>query len=153
MRRLALAALLCALVLPVLASPQDPFTGTWTLNLAKSRLPPPVPRSLVSHIECDQKGVSIREEVVDAEGRPQTITCKVGFDGKDYAVVGSPVADAVSYQRVDARTIRGTSKKHGIALVHETVVVSADGKTMTATYTGVDAQGKAVVGTAVFERQ
>jgi hypothetical protein len=154
---LALASALAALALASCSSTaqpaQDPFTGTWKLNLAKSHLPPPVPRSVVSHIECDDRGVSIREDIVDADGKAQTVTGKAGFDGKDYPVVGSPLADTVSYRRVDARTIQGASKKAGRVLVHETVAVALDGRTMTATYTGKDAQGHEVVGTAVFEKQ
>jgi hypothetical protein len=37
-------------------------------------------------------------------------------------------------------------------LVYETVVVSPDGPTITATYSGTDAEGKQVTGTAVFEK-
>jgi hypothetical protein len=151
---LVLAVLSFALLATAaLAAAQDPFTGTWALNHAKSHLPPPVPRSVVSHIQCDDKGVSVREEIVDADGTAHTATARAGFDGKDYPVVGTPLADTVSYRRVDARTLEGTSKKSGKVLVHETVVVSPDGRTMTATYTGQDAQGKEVVGTAVFDRR
>jgi hypothetical protein len=153
MRSRLLAVLLCALAMTAGAAAQDPFTGTWKLNHAKSHLPPPVPRSLVTQIACDDTSVSVREEIVDADGKAQTVTVRAGLDGKDYPVVGTPVADMVSYQRGDARTLKGTSKKGGKVLVHETVVVSADGKTMTATYTGLDAQGKEIVGTAVFEKQ
>lgn len=142
-----------ALAATLLAAEPDPFTGTWKLNLAKSNLLPPVPRSVVSHIECDGKSVSVREEIVDANGRHQTATVKAGLDGKDYPVVGSPLADAVSYRRIDSHTLEGTSKKAGQVLVHETVIISPDGKTMTATYSGMDARGKEVTGTAVFEKQ
>jgi hypothetical protein len=126
----------------LLATALDPFTGTWQLNLAKSKLPPPVPRSVVSYIECDGKSVTVREGIVDANGQRQPATVKAAFDGKDYLVVGSPVADAVSYQRIDSYTLKGTSKKGGKVLVHETVVVSLDGRTMTATYLWADAEGK-----------
>jgi hypothetical protein len=154
-----LSVLTLALVLAVArdarpaAPAEDPFTGTWKLAPARSRLQPPIPRSLVTHIQCDEKGLSVREEIVDADGKPKTVTGKAGFDGRDYLVTGTPFADTVSYRRVDARTIKGTSKKDGKILVHETVIVSPDGKTMTATYEGKDAQGKDVVATAVFEKQ
>lgn len=137
----------------LLATALDPFTGTWKLNLAKSKLSPPVPRSVVSYIECDGKSVSVREEIVDANGQHQTATVKAAFDGKDYPIVGSPLADAVSYQRVDSHTLKGTSKKGGMVLVYETVVISPDGRTMTATYSGADDLGTQVTGTAVFEKQ
>lgn len=143
---------LCAVSLCLFAA-GDPFSGTWKLNPAKSKLPPPVPRSLVSHIEADATGVRVHEQIVNDKGQRETVTVDARFDGKDYPVKGSPLADAVAYQRVDSHTLKGTSKKAGKVLVHETVVVSKDGKTMTATYSGKDANGKAVVGTAVFEKQ
>lgn len=150
----ALAGVLAsALAATLLATAPDPFTGTWQLNLAKSKLSPPVPRSVVSYIECDGTSVSVREEIVDANGQRQTATVKAAFDGKDYPIVGSPLADAVSYQRIDSDTLKGTSKKGGKVMVYETVVVSPDGKTMTATYSGADAEGQQVTGTAVFEKQ
>ena len=65
----------------------------------------------------------------------------------------SPVADAVTYQRIDSHTIKGVAKKAGKAVVRETVVVSKDGKILTGTYSGTDATGKGVTGIAVFEKQ
>jgi hypothetical protein len=126
----------------LLATAPDPFTGTWQLNLAKSKLSPPVPRSVVSYIECGGKSASVREDIVDATGQRQTATVKAAFDGKDYPIVGSPLADAVSYQRIDSHTLKGTRKKGGKVPVYETVVVSPDGKTMIATYSGTDAEGR-----------
>jgi hypothetical protein len=146
-------ALASALAATPLATAADPFTGTWTLNLSKSMLPPPVPRSIVSHIDCDAKSVSVREEIVDASGQRQTATVKAAFDGQDYPIAGSPVVDAVSYQRIDSHTLKGTSKKAGKVLVYETVIVSSDGKTMTATYSGADTGGRQVTGTAVFDKR
>jgi hypothetical protein len=148
-----LSAFVCFLSVVCLAAAGDPFTGTWKLNLAKSTLPPPVPQSVVSYIRCDGQSISVREEIVDATGQHQTASARAVFDGKDYPVVGSPLVDAVAYQRIDSHTIKAISKKGGKALVSETVVISADGKTMTATYSGVGADGKLVIGTAVLEKQ
>jgi hypothetical protein len=131
----------------------DPFAGTWKLNLEKSTLQPPVPRSVVGHIECDGRTISERVEVVDGEGVTHTMSVKAAFDGKFYPLAGSPLADFVRYERIDARTIRGTSRKDGKELVTEIVVLSKDGKTMKVTYSGIDAQGKPVTGTSVFEKQ
>lgn len=97
MLRRTTAAALCVLALaPLLhganacadTAAQDPFTGTWKLNLAKSTLPQPSPQSLTSYIECDGTWLSVREEIVDAEGQSHTVTGKAAFDGKDYPVVG-----------------------------------------------------------------
>ena len=75
------------------------------------------------------------------------------FDGKDYPVTGSPFADAVAYERIDSRTLKGTVKKAGKVVTSETVTISADGKTLTGTYSGTDATGKQVDAVAVLDRQ
>ena len=131
----------------------DPFSGVWKLNLAKSKLPPPPPPAPRSHIvrsEVDANGIRLREEVINDKGERLTIILKARFDGKDYAITGTPFADAAAYRRVDSRTLKGTVKKAGKVVVLETVVVSDDGKTLTGTYSTPD--GKPA-GTAVFEKQ
>jgi hypothetical protein len=135
------------------ASGSDPFSGVWTLNLQKSALPLPLPRRVVAHVECDGRTISERVEATDAEGRTSTAFVKAAFDGEFYPLVGSPLADSVRYERLDERTIRGTSRKDGKILVTELVVLSEDGRTMTVTYSGTDAEGKPVTGRSVFEKQ
>ncbi len=134
-------------------SAEDPFSGTWVLNLLKSNLSPPLPKSQIAHLVLDSSGIQITEELVTGAGERMTISAKAKFDGKDYPVSGSPFADAVAYQRVDRNTIKGVGKKDGRVVMHETVVLSRDGKTMTGTYSGTDATGKQVTAVAVFEKQ
>ncbi len=146
-------------VLPVLTlsiflgAAEDPFSGVWTLNLMKSKLPPPLPKSQIVRVEAGASRIRITEEVVDAKGAAMNISVDARFDGKDYPVKGSPFADAVSYRRVDRFTIKGIGKKDGKVVMHETVTVSPDGRTMTGTYSGTDATGKDVTATAIFEKQ
>jgi hypothetical protein len=54
---------------------------------------------------------------------------------------------------VDRNTIKSVAKKAGKVVMNETVVVSPDGKSMTATYLSTDASGKQVTNVAVFERK
>ncbi len=146
-------------VLPLLAlliflgSAEDPFSGVWILNLSKSKLPPPIPNSQIARVEADASGIRITEEVIDDKGAKMNISVDAKFDGEDYPVKGSPFADAVSYQRVDRLTIKGVGKKAGKVVMHETVTVSTDGKTMTGTYSGTDATGKHVTAVAIFDKQ
>jgi hypothetical protein len=42
-----------------LLAARDPFAGVWNLNLAQSKLPPPVPKSRVVRIEADAGSISI----------------------------------------------------------------------------------------------
>jgi len=131
----------------------DPFSGTWVLNLSRSKLPPPLPKSQTAQVIVDASGIQITEEVVSGTGERMTISVKARFDGKDYPVSGSPFADAVAYERVDRHTIKGIGKKDGKVVMHETVVLSPDGKTMTGTYSSTDAAGKPVTAFAIFEKQ
>lgn len=131
----------------------DPFSGTWKLNLSKSKLPPPLPQSQTVRVEADSKNIRILEEIVSDKGERTRISVDAKFDGKDYRLTGSPVADTVAYQRVDRYTIKGIGKKAGTVVMKETVVVSKDGKTLTGTYSGTDPTGKQITGIAVFEKQ
>jgi hypothetical protein len=131
----------------------DPFSGTWKLNPSKSKLPPPIPRSQTVRIQAGSRSIRIREEIVDEKGKRLTVTVNARFDGKDYLITGSPFADAVAYQRVDSHTLKGTVKKAGEVVTSETATISADGKTLTGTYSGMDATGKQVDAMAVLERQ
>jgi hypothetical protein len=146
-------------VLPFLAlslllqAAEDPFSGVWKLNLSKSKLSPPIPKSQIARVAARASGIRISEEIVTDTGERMNISVDAKFDGKDYPVNGSPYADGVSYQRIDRFTIKGVGKKAGKVIMYETVVVSPDGKTMTGTYSGTDASGKQVTAIAVFDKQ
>jgi hypothetical protein len=131
----------------------DPFSGVWKLNLAKSELVPPVPRSQVVRIEAGAEGIRIREEVTNETGEPLLIRVDAKFDGKDYPITGSTFADAGAYRRVDSHTLSAVAKKSGKVIETETVAVSPDGQTLTAHYTYTDASGKRVSATAVADRE
>jgi hypothetical protein len=147
-----MGAVFFALPLCLIAA-ADPFTGAWTLNLLESKLPPPLPRSQIVHIKANRTGIHVREEIVNEDGQPMTVTVKAKFDGKDYPASGSPFADSVTYQRIDSHTLKGVVKKAGKVVTTETATVSADGRTLTGAYTGTDATGKQVDAVAVFERK
>ena len=131
----------------------DPFSGTWVLNLPRSKMPPPAPKSLIVHLVVDAAGLEVTEEIVNSSGERQTIHGKGKFDGKDYPEAGVAYADTFAYQRVARNTIKSVAKKAGKVVVRETVVVSDDGKSMTATYFSTDASGKQITTIAVFERK
>jgi hypothetical protein len=75
------------------------------------------------------------------------------FDGKDVTWTGNSMADVASPKRIDDNNYENTWKKGGKATVTSRVSVSPDGKTLTITHTGTDAQGKPVSGFAVYDRQ
>jgi hypothetical protein len=131
----------------------DPFSGTWVLNLSKSRIPPPTPKSQIARVIVDSSGIEITEVLVGNSGERLNIHTKAKFDGKDYPITGTPYADTIAYQRQDSNTIKGVAKKAGKVIAHESVSVSPDGKYLTGTYSGTDSTGKEITAVYVMEKK
>ncbi len=130
----------------------DPFVGNWRLNLAKSKLPAPLPQSQNVNIQIVDQIIRLQEDIVSDKGERLTIKVHAKFDGQDYAIDGSPYADTVAYTRVDQNTIHGKGKKGRKVILDEIAVVSPNGKTLTTTYAGTDASGRPGTYLAVFDR-
>ena len=122
--------------------------------MAKSKYSPgPAPRSNTLKVEASGQGEKFSTEGVNAEGGRIAVQYTANFDGKDYPITGSQNADTVSLKRIDARTTERTDKKGGKVTVIITSVVSQDGKTMTNTVKGTNAQGQTVNNVVVWEKQ
>ena len=106
-------------------------------------------------VEPASKGEKVTAEFVNADGsRTTTGYTEANYDGKDYPLTGSALgADTVSLKRIDARTTERTDKKSGKVAQTLRRVVSQDGKTMTVTVKGTNAQGQAVNSVLLFEKQ
>jgi len=149
---------LAMFVLPVAVWAADnPFVGTWKLNVAKSTFDPgPAPRSRTVTIEQVGDGVRWSLDQVDANGTRRTIVESPKFDGKDYPRTGSPIpdADTISLKCIDAYTLEETLKKGGNVVATYRQVVSKDGKVRTATQmTGTNAGGKRIHDVLLFDKQ
>jgi len=151
---LALGAVLGADIANLSAQASDPRIGTWKLNVAKSKYSPgPAPQSLTVNVEPSGQGEKVTTEFVNADGTRTATEYTANFDGKDYPLTGSQIADTVSLKRSNARTTVRTDKKGGKVAQTLRRVVSKDGKTMTVTTKGTNAQGQAVNNVALFEKQ
>ncbi len=152
---LAVGVVLGAGVVDSSAQMTDPRVGTWKLNVAQSKYSPgPAPQSLMVKVEAAGQGEKTTTEFVNADGTRTTMQYTANFDGKDSPLTGSQLgADTVSLKRIDARTTERTDKKGGKVIQVLTRVVSQDGKTMTVTTKGTNAQGQAVNNVGVFEKQ
>lgn len=147
------AALLTAAGAVGSAESSDPLHGTWKLNAAKSQFTPgPAPKATSIKYEAAGDGLKVIVETESDKGKGHW-EYTASFDGKDYPVTGNPESDAVSLKRIDKATSQATLKKGGKAITTNTRVVSADGKTLTITVKGTDAQGKAVDNVQVYEKQ
>jgi hypothetical protein len=137
-----------------IAGAADPLVGTWTLNLAKSKITPPAPKSETrTYSESDDGTISVTEKIVSAEGNENNVSASYKLDGKEYPVTGAPDSDSVSAKRITSHTTEYTLKKAGKVVQTARRVVSKDGKTLTITERGTDSHGAKSVDIEVFDKE
>jgi hypothetical protein len=130
------------------------LTGTWNLNLAKSRFDPGPPPKSDSRTYVDSaQGVTVTVNIVTASGSTIAEHSSYAYDGKDYPITGNPREDALSLKRVNERTTIITQKLSGNVVGTETRVISADGRVMTISSKGTDAKGAPFERVAVYDKQ
>jgi hypothetical protein len=152
MRQITFASLLFALTAGVWAA--DPAVGTWKLNVAKSKYSPgPPPKSATVTYEETADGIRRTGESISAEGTKTSFEYSAKYDGKDYPVTGSDVFNAISLKRVNDHTAEATLKKDGKPVSTARRVISKDGKTLTITISGTNAQGEKTRNVAVYDKQ
>jgi hypothetical protein len=143
-----------AFAFPISAQDTDPFAGTWTLNVAKSKYDPgPAPKS--GAVTFSSKGASITAVItgVSATGENLKWSYTGMIDGKDHAMTGTPDGDTITLRRISATSIETTYKLKGKVTVVNVRSVSADGKTMTVTTKGTTAAGEKVNNVQIFEKK
>ena len=148
------AALIAAPFALSVAAQADPFAGTWTLNVAKSKYEPgPAPKS--GSVTFTTKGTSVTAAIVGVSGAGENL--KWGYtgvvDGKDHPLTGSPDGDTISLRQVSPLSVETTYKLKGKVTLVNVRTVTADGKTMTVTTKGTDAKGQKVNNLQVFEKK
>ena len=131
----------------------DPFSGFWTLVPGESKLAGPMPRRWTETLDVAEETISVKEEIAGADGRTLVVTVDGAFDGHDYRVNGSPLADVIVYTRPGPHRIDGVAKKDGRVVLTESVTVSEDGRTLTMGYVMRLPDGRDVASIAVFKRQ
>ena len=135
-------------------SSNDPMIGTWKVNLSKSTYSPgPPPKSATNKFEPWENGVKAIIDVVDAQGNTIHAELTAKFDGKDYPIKGSPMADAVSLKRPNERQMDIVWKKNGNVAMTGKSEISADGRTTTVTQMGTDPQGRSLNNVVVYDKQ
>jgi hypothetical protein len=156
LRRIILGTAVCALagvMASATAQPKEGRMGEWKLNVEKSKFSPgPAPKSLTIVFEPAGKGVHLKADTVGPDGARTSTEYTANYDGKDYPLKGSQLADTVSLKRVDKNTVIRTDKKGGKKVTTLKSVLSKDGKTYTVDVAGVNAKGEPVKNHLVFER-
>lgn len=158
MRRIfSLALIVSAIASATAAFGADNSLGTWKVNVDKSKYTPgaiPV-KSITSVRESAPDGVKVTNTGERADGTAINVTYTAKYDGSPTSVSGqgSPY-DTVSIKQENANTFTWDAKKSdGKYHSHGRLVVSGDGKTMTLSAKGTDADGKPMTVTLVYDKQ
>lgn len=138
----------------VAGSTPDPVMGTWNLDLAKSKFTPgPAPKSQTRTYAETADGIALTYSGVATDGSSISGKSTFKYDGKDYAITGSPDFDTLSLKRLKGNTIRSVQKKNGKVIGSTVRKISADGKVLTLTSNGKDAKGAGYHNVMVFDKQ
>ncbi len=127
--------------------------GTWKLNEAKSKIGSGAPKNTTVTYEAAGDSVKVTVDGTLPDGSSGHSEWTGKFDGKYYPVTGDPDSDMRMYKQVNSHTLVLTDKKDGKVTETIHVVVSADGKSRTVTLSGMDAKGKKVSSTSVYDKQ
>ena len=132
----------------------DPRVGSWHLNVAKSKYSPG-PGAQEPDVEDRsgrQRGESDERDRQRHRRQDNVTEYTADYDGKPHPLKGSATADMVTLTRVDSHTTERVDTKGGKTTMTYHRVVSKDGKTMTVTTKGTNAQGQATSNVVVFEK-
>jgi hypothetical protein len=153
-RRILQAVVVLFFLTVSLWAADDPFVGTWKLNLAKSNAEAAATfKSGVAKIEQRQGGLKTTADLVSADGMAIHTEFTAKYDGMDYPVTGDPYSDTIAIRQIDANHAYSLWKKGGTVVVTAQNVISTDGKTWTETILTRNAQGTPVTIIAVYDKQ
>jgi hypothetical protein len=142
----------------IAAQSRNTLLGTWKLNTAKSSVEPgPLSRQEVRTYEASgANAVKLSLEGIDASGNRYAYGYVAGLDGKDYPLTGTGTrngGDSVAITRLDLYTVDAIVKRKGEVVSRSRLVVAKDGKRLTITEHGTNANGQSTQGVRVYERQ
>ncbi len=142
--------------------PVDPLIGTWTINLAKSQYPGTPPKAKIRTHDYTIDGmILITYETTDAKGSKSFTHWFMGLDGKEHPEYGrSTGATPIWYlatKAVDTHTKEVIDRRVVAAgrppqIINYTFAVSPDGRTLTITAKGTNAQGQPTMTVEVYDR-
>ena len=156
LKQAALFVFVFALFAASASAQQDPWLGTWKVNIAKSKYDPgPAPTTPgITKREALAGGqLKTTTDGVNAQGQKTHTDFTFKLDGKDYPITGSPEFDMQSTRQIDANTRLVVSKKNGAVTRVIRSTLARDGKSYTNESIGINAQGRAYHNINVYEKQ
>jgi hypothetical protein len=134
--------ILAALGVPAVLTAQDePFLGTWELNLAKSSITRGAPPRIETLVNIAEPGGFRSMLAIVGEKSTSVEIHHYNFDGGFHQTEGGDPRE-LSFKRVDQHTIEQDTRRSGTITVHRHIELSRDGKTITLTANGVTGGGQ-----------
>lgn len=129
------------------AQTPNPRLGKWKL---KQDAAPPA--SNIMTYEAVDGGMKVSVDSVSASGQKGHWTYTTMLDGKDVPITGYQTADTAAVTVIDATTNEIVYKKEGRIVQLARNVLSADGQTLTVTFSRTNSQGQPIETVAVYEK-
>jgi hypothetical protein len=130
----------------------DRFSGTWEANHSESELDPNHRfRQATLHIEVTGEAFSVRAEGVGPDGEPCVEESTIRVDGAEHPVASVPGLTARGF-RSDPNTIEAEAKQGERLVGKAQYRLSADGRKLIASNSGIDSKGREFTTRVVFDR-
>jgi hypothetical protein len=158
MNKFALSFLLVVVLVPQVSAEVNPLLfGTWKLNLARSvyELGPP-PKAQTQKYEPSEDGMRVAVETISGNGARITYGYAVKLDGQQYPMEGERTpngADTIAVRTIDPFTTEATLRRSGEVVLTIRSVLARDGKVLTLTSKGTNANELPTNSITVFDRQ
>ena len=128
-----------------------PLHGTWIANLSKStRHANHQFQNATMRFDVGTGTVVLSYEGVNASGKHESSTQTIHADGQERPVPGAPGIVAIS--TLEPRRLETLAMRDDVTLGRGTYEVDEEGRTLTATVSGIDASGKPFDQVIVFDR-
>ena len=132
----------------------DPFTGTWVANVAKShRHQNHQFQSATLRFEVSGNAVSLTQAGVNMSGKHESSTLTFDADGEEHTVSPQAPGIVVISKWIGTHVLETVGKRGGEVVGRGTYEVSPDCRMLTATVSGIDANGAAFAQVIVFDRE
>jgi len=145
-----------SVITAALLAADNPFVGTWKLNVAKSKFTPGTAFKEAT-VTFETAGDQMKRTFVgtNADGQQINEDSTIAWDGKPHKIEAPPNPPImVTVKKVDENTLDVTVETaDGKLLDTVKAVVATDGKSITVTNKGEDEKGRKLDNTEVFEKQ
>jgi hypothetical protein len=132
----------------------DPFIGTWSMNVSASKYAAnQLPKAMRIVMEPAPEGVHYRSETTHANDRTTVAEYFADYDGKPAMVIGSAgVLAPIALKRIDANTVDASYVKGMQVVAKSRRALSKDGRIMTITTVTYDDRHHTTTNVGVYKR-